>query len=167
MVRASERAAVQGEHGPKGFTNFYERTWHELASYAAAVGGGSTAGGDLAQEAMARVFVRWPLMHNPRAYAFRVVTNLVKDQWRRSRSEQTALALVDASTPRSTAPAYDAVLDAVRRLTPHLRDVVLLHYYADLPVAEIAAVLHRPTGTVKSRLSDARAALALTLKDAR
>jgi RNA polymerase sigma-70 factor (ECF subfamily) len=40
-----------------------------------------------------------------------------------------------------------------------LREVVLLHYYADLPVAEVAAAIHRPVGTVKRRLHEARALL--------
>jgi RNA polymerase sigma-70 factor (ECF subfamily) len=40
----------------------------------------------------------------------------------------------------------------------------VLHYLADLPVDEIAAVLGVPTGTVKSRLSRARAVLADRLR---
>ncbi len=51
----------------------------------------------------------------------------------------------------------------MERLPGHLRDVVLLHYYADLPVEEVARALRRPVGTVKRRLSDARGILAVTL----
>jgi DNA-directed RNA polymerase specialized sigma24 family protein len=36
---------------------------------------------------------------------------------------------------------------------------VLLHYYADMSVAEVAAALHKPEGTVKRMLFDARARL--------
>ena len=39
----------------------------------------------------------------------------------------------------------------------------MLHYLADLPVDEIAGLLEVPVGTVKSRLSRARAALATRL----
>jgi RNA polymerase sigma-70 factor (ECF subfamily) len=158
---------VRGDHGRHAFTDFYEATWPELAAFATAVGDGPVVGSDLAQEAMARVYARWPLMRNPRAYAFRIVSNLAKDRWRRQRTEHAAFALVDAGTARSTPHEFDSVLDAVCRLPSPLRDVVVLHYYADLPVAEIALVLRRPAGTVKSRLSDARAALALALKDSR
>jgi DNA-directed RNA polymerase specialized sigma24 family protein len=42
---------------------------------------------------------------------------------------------------------------------------VLLHYYADLPVAQIAAAIHRPVGTVKRRLHEARAALATAVAE--
>ena len=47
------------------------------------------------------------------------------------------------------------------------REVIVLHYLADLPVDEVAAVLEVPVGTVKSRLSRARAALAGQLDDYR
>ena len=36
---------------------------------------------------------------------------------------------------------------------------VLLHYYADLSIAEVAGAMHRPEGTVKRMLYDARARL--------
>jgi RNA polymerase sigma-70 factor (ECF subfamily) len=39
---------------------------------------------------------------------------------------------------------------------------VLLHYYADLPVEEVARLIHRPVGTVKRRLHEARRVLAAT-----
>jgi RNA polymerase sigma-70 factor (ECF subfamily) len=42
---------------------------------------------------------------------------------------------------------------------------VLLHYYADLPLAEVARVMHRPLGSIKSRLSEARARLAQLLEE--
>jgi len=43
--------------------------------------------------------------------------------------------------------------------------VVVLHYLADLPVADIAAQLGIPQGTVKSRLARARDRLAGLLDD--
>jgi RNA polymerase sigma-70 factor (ECF subfamily) len=53
----------------------------------------------------------------------------------------------------------------VGRLPDRLRDVVLLHYYADLPVGEVATAVRRPPGTVKRQLSEARAVLAQDLED--
>jgi RNA polymerase sigma-70 factor (ECF subfamily) len=49
----------------------------------------------------------------------------------------------------------DAVLNAMRHLSPKLRAVVALRYYRDLTYAEIATILSLPIGTVKSRLSQA------------
>ncbi len=44
------------------------------------------------------------------------------------------------------------------------REVVTLHYLADLPLVEVAAVLGISIGSVKSHLFDARAALRTTLE---
>ncbi len=149
----------------RGFTDFYEAVFGDLAGYAWELTGDRHLGDELAQEALTRIYVRFPLLHEPRPYAFRTVTNLARDRWRRLARERAALPAL----PRATeVPGPDtAVLDAVERLAPRLRDVVLLHYYADLPVDEVARALRRPAGTVKRRLSEARAALATTLEDPR
>lgn len=47
-------------------------------------------------------------------------------------------------------------MQALRRLTPNHRAVVVLRYYADLSDAQVAAVLGVPVGTVKSRLHRAQ-----------
>ena len=47
------------------------------------------------------------------------------------------------------------------RQTDHLRIVVVLRYYADLSEREIAIAIDRKTGTVKSRLNEARRRLAM------
>ena len=49
-----------------------------------------------------------------------------------------------------------AVLAALGRMPDHLRVAVALRYYAQLSEKEIAAVIHRRPGTVKSRLHEAR-----------
>jgi RNA polymerase sigma factor (sigma-70 family) len=46
-----------------------------------------------------------------------------------------------------------------RRLSPDERAVLVLRYYLDLPLADAAAVLGIPIGTMKSRLNRASAAL--------
>ena len=58
-----------------------------------------------------------------------------------------------------TLDADDEVANAIRALSPPLREVVVLRYFADKTVEEIAAALDIPIGTVKSRLHHAREAL--------
>jgi len=52
---------------------------------------------------------------------------------------------------------------AVERLSPRLREVIILHYYLELPAGDIAQMLNCPTGTVYSRLHNARRRLAKLL----
>ena len=144
----------------EAFDRFYADTFGVLAGYAWSLTGDRSLAEDLAQEAMARVYARWFVLREPQPYAFRIVTNLARDRWRRSKHEQAAMReLLAPDAP----PADVAVLDAVERLPEQLRDVVLLYYYADLPVDEVARAVRRPVGTVKRRLHEARAHLAAAL----
>ena len=59
-----------------------------------------------------------------------------------------------------TQDADDEVASAIRALSPPLREVVVLRYFADKTVAAIDAALNIPVGTVKSRLHNARVELA-------
>jgi RNA polymerase sigma-70 factor (ECF subfamily) len=49
----------------------------------------------------------------------------------------------------------ESVQRAVNQLSPKLRAIVVLRYYADLSYAELTEVLDIPLGTVKSRLNQA------------
>jgi RNA polymerase sigma factor (sigma-70 family) len=62
-------------------------------------------------------------------------------------------------------PDHVALVEALRKLRPDLRQAVALHYVADLPVAAIAAELGIPVGTVKWRLARARELLGAELND--
>jgi RNA polymerase sigma-70 factor (ECF subfamily) len=58
----------------------------------------------------------------------------------------------------------DHIERALRRLSPEQRAVLVLTYYVDLPLAESAAALGIPLGTMKSRLSRATQALRAALE---
>jgi RNA polymerase sigma factor (sigma-70 family) len=63
-------------------------------------------------------------------------------------------------SPVEAGPDHVAIVTALALVDRGQREVVVLHYLADLGVAEIADELGIPEGTVKSRLSRARARLA-------
>lgn len=138
------------------FDAFFDAVWPDLVAFCIQATGSAHLGEELCQEALTRVYVRYPLLREPRPYAFRVAANLVKRSWRDGPRQ-----VLDV--PRTSSGPDAGTLDAVRRLPEPLRDVVLLHYWADLPVAEVARLLRRPEGTVKRRLHEARRALAVTL----
>lgn len=58
----------------------------------------------------------------------------------------------------------EALRSAINRLAPEYKKTVIMHYMMDMPLKEIAKVLHRPIGTVKWRLSVAKDVLAGMLK---
>ena len=73
--------------------------------------------------------------------------------------------LPDESSDGQVYRALDAALlrDAIETLPPDMKKTLMMHYFMDIPVAEIAKVLSVPTGTVKWRLHHARLALAAKL----
>ena len=58
----------------------------------------------------------------------------------------------------------EALRSAINRLAPEYKKTVIMHYLMDMPLKEVAKVLHRPIGTVKWRLSVAKDVLAGMLK---
>ncbi len=147
------------------FRELYQQHFRALSSYCGSLVGDRSAGAELAQEAFTRLFARWRSVRDPRAYVFYVGTTLATDWWRQRQRQEALLARLETSAPAHRDPDTTWLRDIVERLSPKLREAVLLHYYADLPVAEIARLVHRPVGTVKRRLHDARLALAQSMED--
>ena len=63
--------------------------------------------------------------------------------------------------------SLDELLAAVDRLPTHHREVLVLCFVDDLPYGEVAEILSIPSGTVKSRVSTARATLIKKLQPER
>lgn len=136
-----------------------------LAGWCAALVGDRDAAHDIASEAFTRLLSRWLTVHDPKGYLYVTATNLVRDRWRREQRDRKLRARLEETAPVAT-PAVDPWLrDLVERLPDRLRSPVLLHYYADMSVAEVAAALRKPEGTIKRMLYDARACLAGWLED--
>jgi RNA polymerase sigma-70 factor (ECF subfamily) len=142
------------------FAALYTAEFGRLAGYLTALTGDVDAAREAAQEAFTRLFARWRSVREPRAFVYVVATNLCRHSWRQSGRERNVVARLGEALTEGR-PDHDPWLrDLVERLPVRHREVVLLHYYADLPVAEIATALHRPVGTVKRRLHEARNQLA-------
>jgi RNA polymerase sigma-70 factor (ECF subfamily) len=128
---------------------------------------------DVVQEAFARALARprgLADVDNPEAWLRTVAVNVVRRRWRRRQLLDTILRR-DRPITRLVEPAPGPeradLREALTGLPASYREVIVLHYYADLPVDEIAGLLGVPVGTVKSRLSRGRAALAAYLGDYR
>lgn len=145
----------------------FRASYRRLVTQLYAVTGNRVEAEDAVQEAFARAVAsgeRWREVLNPEAWLRTVALNVVRTRARRSR-------LFAVLTPRIAAPVdvrgvsedHLAIVSAMRRLTPRQREVVALHYFADLSVAEVAVELGVPEGTVKTRLKRAREALGVHL----
>jgi RNA polymerase sigma-70 factor, ECF subfamily len=137
------------------------------------VGNDRTRAEDVVQETMLRAWRHREILENPptalRAWLYTVARNIVTDDWRRRRSHvETPYADVPESGARDDNDQLLlswVVAEAVTRLSPDHRAVLLECYYRGRPVAEVARRLGVPEGTVKSRTHYALRALKLTLEE--
>jgi len=118
---------------------------------------------DLVQTALAKVWPRWSrITADPEPYVRKVMVNTFTS-WRRRRwrGEIPAEELPETGVAADYAMVEDreAIRDAMRRLPPKQRAVVVLRYFEDLSEAETAATLGCSPGNVKSQLSRALAKL--------
>lgn len=137
-----------------------------LLAYATLLTGSRAAAEDVLHDAFVRVFSRPRRLDSARhaeAYVRRALANLAMDRAKaRSRDADAARRAHDAEPSPDPARAVDERLglaSALARLPLQVRTCVVLKYYDDLTVAEIADRLGIATGTVKRYLSDARALL--------
>jgi RNA polymerase sigma-70 factor (sigma-E family) len=117
---------------------------------------------DLVQECLLKVARRWPRvrrMAQPRSYARRILVNLATDDARGRARRRGELEVEPASVDRPAQDLLagletrDELLDALARLTPRQRAVLVLRYFNDLTEAQTAEVLGCSPGTVKSNTS--------------
>jgi RNA polymerase sigma factor (sigma-70 family) len=102
---------------------------------------------DVVQSAFTSAHERWDQIENPLPYLKSAVANLVKDVQRR---RFRLLGKAPERPPVSLPPEIDDTWVQIAKLPWTQRAVVVLHYYEDLPLTEVAAILARPTATVRS-----------------
>ena len=126
---------------------------------------------DLAQEVFCRVHTRlgdYAAQGKFTAWLKRVAANVARDHLRRRRKRGVLVPLDSLENTPTEEPGVDpAVVFASRMMREELREaltllpddqrqVMILHYFGDRSVEDIAAALHCPLGTVKSRLFHGR-----------
>jgi RNA polymerase sigma-70 factor, ECF subfamily len=146
------------------FAEFYQASYRRLAAQVYAYVGSAAEAEDAVQEAYLRAWRQWSQVcryDNPVAWVRRVAWNLATSRMRRL---ATAARVLRRQRPpdvvAALSPDHVALVAALRTLTHRQRQAIVLHYIADMTVAEIAAELSTPRGTVLSWLSRGRARLA-------
>ncbi|MGY0004674.1 SigE family RNA polymerase sigma factor [Micromonospora sp. I033] len=122
-------------------------------------------GEDLAQEVLARAFVRWDHISagNPEAYLRRMLVNAAITRWRRLSSREIVVGDTGDHASRvdleSDVVERDVLWRCVRQLPVKQRAAVVLRYYEDLDDVSIAELLDCSTVTVRTQVKRALATL--------
>jgi RNA polymerase sigma-70 factor, ECF subfamily len=153
-----------GQDGGRTFEQFFAASYGRLVGLLFAVLHDRAQAEDVVQDAFASALVRWPVIrgyHDPEAWVRTVAFRRAIDHHRRNARQLRSLLRLGPppSLPPVGAEHVDLVR-ALRKLPLAQREVLVLHYVAELPVELVAAELRLPVGTVKSRLARGRAALA-------
>jgi RNA polymerase sigma-70 factor (ECF subfamily) len=168
-----EATLVDGARGGdrSALEQLFERTWPLAWHWAYGVTGDRMLADHVAQEALARAFASLDRFDPTRAFRpwlKRITVNLAIDELRRERKhDPERWTELRAVHPFEDRELLDEVVAAVRALPERQRLVVVLHYWLDTSIEEIASYLEIPVGTVVSRLSRARAALREQLEELR
>ena len=140
--------------GRAAFDAFCVREWPPLVAMLAVVAQDRPTAEELAQESLARAWVRWErvgVLERPDLWVRRVGLNLATSWWRRQLVARRASAHAGmAAIAPGPEPDDDALLAAVGRLPARQRTAIGLRYLGDLSVAETARVMGCKEGTVKA-----------------
>lgn len=138
-----------------------------LLRYAVLLTGNPDDAADLVQDSLVRTFGRLRngfSVDSAEAYVRRAIANAAVDRGRRRMRWRRIVPLaVTPSTADAASESADERLDvshALRRLSPRERACVVLRFYDDLLVDDVARTLGISSGAVKRYLSDAMSKLA-------
>ena len=121
---------------------------------------------EVAQDAFVRLYEKWSTVsgyEHPEAWVRKVAVRMAIREAGRERRRPLLEGTTTAVATTQVDPPDIALAEAVATLTPMQRAAVVLYYFEDRPVLEVARVLQVSTSTVKQHLHRARARLAATL----
>jgi RNA polymerase sigma-70 factor (sigma-E family) len=176
MASEPARAGLAGPRPERAdaVQDLFREHWLELVRLATVMVGDVATAEDVVQDAFERLHRGWHRLREPSsglAYARSSVLNGCRSVHRRTavaRKYGPRLATPADSTspdPSVAADNSDEVVAALRRLTRRQREVIVLRYYADLDIAEIAGTLRLTQGAVRATISRALTAMARALEE--
>jgi RNA polymerase sigma-70 factor (ECF subfamily) len=124
---------------------------------------------DLVQETLIRALGALPQLDpggNLRAWLFTILQNVLRGEWRRRRRSPVRLEVPVENAPEPVksggqleTASLAELAGAIRKLPPRFREVLMLCGVEGFDYEEAANILGVPVGTIRSRLSRARAML--------
>jgi RNA polymerase sigma-70 factor (sigma-E family) len=114
---------------------------------------------DLVQTALSKAAMRWERIvarGDPEPYVRRILYNEHVSWWRRRRlTEVLDGTVAERPTQAVDVPTRVTMWQALARLTPKQRAVLVLRYYEDLSESQVAQLLNVTVGTVRSQTRNA------------
>jgi len=153
-------------------TELVSRRGEALVRYATLLTGSRDDAADLVQDALVKTFGRLRngfSVESAEAYVRRAILNAHVDggrrrmRWRRIAPLEYRPDEVDS--PESSTHSRLDLHEELQKLSPRERACLVLRYYDDLKVDDIAASLGISSGAVKRYLSDGLAKMAISLAD--
>jgi RNA polymerase sigma-70 factor, ECF subfamily len=172
MEPGAELRRVMGvDREPADVAELYSRAYQPLVGLLTSIGGSAGDAEEVAQDAFVKLLGHWQTVgsyDDPEAWVRMVAVRLLISRYRRARVAALGTLRLsrrpEAASSELTAQSLD-VARALSSLPITHRAVLLLHHGLDLSVETVARELQIPVGTVKSRLSRGRAALAPLLRE--
>ena len=151
------------------FEEFFEAEHVRLSRALYLLTGSSTEADELTQEAMVRLYERWDKvrrMASPQGYLFRTAMNLHRSRLRLLASRaRHILQPTPSPDPADVAQSRDSLARALASLPAGQRGAVVLVEWLGMDPQEAAATLGIKPGSLRARLSRAKAALRPMLED--
>jgi RNA polymerase sigma-70 factor (ECF subfamily) len=151
------------------FDAFYAGSSRRVLGQVYAMTGSRAEAEDAVAEAYLKAWDRWATVRDcdsPEAWVRRVASRNAVSSWRKAVNRLRAhhRDAVEEGVD-GLGPDHVALVHALRQIPADQRRVIVLHHLVGLSVAEIAAEVGAPTGTVKARLARGRRAMAEHLSD--
>lgn len=155
------------------FAELVHACWASLYRTAYLMLGDAAEAEDLVQTALAKTYANWRRVRSIDAapgYARTTLVNTAaswfrKKGWRNERPTEVLPETTPSAGHETDLSDRHAVIDALGTLPPRQRAVVVLRFYEDLSVAQVAHALGITEGTVKSQTSEALSKLRILLGD--
>lgn len=147
----------------RGFDSFYQDEFRSVAGLAHVLTGDVSVGEDLAQEGFLAAYRRWDEIGGyeaPGAWVRKVVSNKAISRRRRLATERKYMPWLGGRDSTDLEVDTHGVIAAVGSLSARQAQAVALHYFSDLPLADVAQIMDCSIESVRTHLKRARARLA-------
>ena len=152
--------------GPDSFEEYVAARRGALLRTAYLLTGSGDDAEDLVQVALIKAVPHWKrIADHPEPYVRKILARESVSRWRRRRWREVPTGQLPETSVDGPSADRVELQQALARLAPRQRAVIVLRYYEDLTEVETARVLGISVGTVKSQARDALARLRLDALD--